>query len=157
MQVLYRFTARSLATETPVPFGAAVVNTRSGECVARVTNAARRQFDATCHAEVRAIRLAGKRLRSHLLRGHSMFTTCEPCPMCMSAILWAGLDRVVFGATIKDASRHVPQIHISPSEILKRSDLQCAVAGPIERELCYSLFTHPRMLLQFESWRKERQ
>ena len=77
--------------------------------------------------------------------------------MCMANALWAGLDRVVYGATIEDANRHCRQIHIPAAELARRSDMQCIVTGPILRELCYTLFTHPRMLEAFASWstRKE--
>ena len=63
--------------------------------------------------------------------------------MCMANALWAGLDRVVFGATIADANRYVPQIHISAKEVARRSDMHCVVDGPVLRELCNTLFTHP--------------
>ena len=72
--------------------------------------------------------------------------------MCMANALWAGLDRVVFGATIEDANRHCRQIQIPAAELARRSDMQCVVTGPILRELCYTLFTHPRMLEAFATW-----
>ena len=61
--------------------------------------------------------------------------------MCMSAALWAGLDRVVFGATIVDANRHCNQIHIPATEVNARSDMKCVVVGPVVRDQCYALFT----------------
>jgi tRNA(adenine34) deaminase len=151
---LIRFTERTLATETPVPFGAMVVGTESGEILVRAVNQASQRNDPTCHAEVNAIRLACKRLKNHLLRGYTLYTTCEPCPMCMGAILWAGLDRVVYGATIEHAARHCNQIYIPAGEFAAKSDMRCEVVGPIEAELCYSsLFSHPNMIKRFKIWR----
>ena len=77
--------------------------------------------------------------------------------MCMANALWAGLDRVVFGATIEDANRHCRQIQIPAAEVARRSDMQCIVTGPVLRELCNSLFNDPRMLRAFATWssRKE--
>ena len=118
----------------------------------RALNAVRQQCDPSAHAEVRAIRLATKKLKRLSLADYSLYTTCEPCPMCMSAALWAGLDRVVYGATIADANRHCNQIRISAAEVAARSDMSCTVDGPILRDECYALFTHPRMLRAFRLW-----
>ena len=72
--------------------------------------------------------------------------------MCMANALWAGLDRVVYGATIADANRHCRQIQISAKEVARRSDMTCTVDGPILRAECYALFTHPNMLKAFATW-----
>jgi tRNA(adenine34) deaminase len=81
-----------------------------------------------------------------------MYSTCEPCPMCMANALWAGLDRVVYGATIADASLHCLQIHISADEVARRADMRSIVGGPVLRELCNTLFTHPNMQKAFSKW-----
>ncbi len=153
MAALVKFTARSFVTSFPVPFGAAIVETVSGQLLLRTVNAVAQQFDPTCHAEVRAIRLATKKLKRFSLAGYTLYTTCEPCPMCMSAALWAGLDRVVYGATIEDAARHCDQITVPAREVASRGDLRCVVEGPVLQEECYGLFTHPVMLRMFEKWR----
>ena len=152
MREIYGFTARTLETKHPVPFGALIVNTRTGERLMRAVNSVRRVNDPSSHAEVRTVRLACKRLRSTSLAGFTMYSTCEPCPMCMANALWAGLDRVVFGATIADASRHCRQIYIPAAEVAGRSDMQCVVVGPVLRELCNTLFTHPNMQKTFRTW-----
>ncbi len=156
MEALAAFTARSLETPAPRPFGAAIVHTRTGKLLLRALNDTRRQFDPSQHAEVRAIRLATRRLKTLSLAGYTLYTTCEPCPMCMSCALWAELDRVVYGATIEDAKRHVQQIHIAAAEVAQRSDMICVVDGPILREQCYALFTHPNMLRAFREWATRR-
>ena len=61
-----------------------------GKVLLRALNAVRQELDPSAHAEVRAIRLATKRLKKISLAGYTLYTTCEPCPMCMSAALWAG-------------------------------------------------------------------
>ena len=152
MTALTAFTARSMQTENPRPFGAAIVHTSSGRVLLRALNAVKQQCDPSAHAEVRAIRLATRRLKKLSLAGYTLYTTCEPCPMCMSTALWAGLDRVVYGATIADANRHCNQIQIPATEVAARSDMQCVVDGPILRDECYALFTHPRMLRAFRLW-----
>jgi tRNA(Arg) A34 adenosine deaminase TadA len=152
MAALVAYTARSLRTGHPRPFGASVVHTKTGRLLLRALNKVAQEFDPSAHAEVRAIRLATKRLKKISLAGYTLYTTCEPCPMCMSAALWARLDRVVYGATIEDANRHCNQIQIPATEVAARSDMKCAVHGPILRDECYALFTHPHMLRAFRLW-----
>jgi len=152
MASLAAFTARSMLTDNPRPFGASVVHTSSGKQLVRALNAVRQRCDPSAHAEVQAIRLATRSLKQLSLAGYTLYTTCEPCPMCMSTALWAGLDRVVYGATIADANRHCNQIQIPATEVAARSDMTCVVDGPVLRDECYALFTHPRMLRAFRLW-----
>ena len=152
MREIFEFTARSLKTTRPVPFGALIVNTRTGERLMRATNAVMRENDPSAHAETRAVRLACKKLKLVSLAGYTMYSTCEPCPMCMANALWARLDRVVYGTTIEDANRFVLQIHISAKEVARRSDMPCVVDGPVMRDLCNTLFTHPNMQKTFRTW-----
>ena len=111
-----------------------------------------RENDPSSHAETRTVRLACKKLKRPSLAGYTMYSTCEPCAMCMANALWARLNRVVYGATIEDAKQHVLQIYIPAKEVASRSDMQCQVEGPVLRDLCYTLFTHPRMLKAFRKW-----
>lgn len=152
MMELIRFTARTLETKSPVPFGALIVETATGKPLMQAINAVGPENDPSSHAEVRTVRKATKKLKSPSLKGYTMYSTCEPCPMCIANALWAGLDRVVFGATIKDANRHCGQILIPAKEVARRSDMKCEVVGPVLRAECYGLFTHPNMLKVFASW-----
>lgn len=83
------------------PFGAVIV--RDGALVAAGHNEVWARTDPTAHAEVVCIRRACEALGSIDLRGCVMYTTCEPCPMCASAIHWSKLDAVAYGASIDDA------------------------------------------------------
>jgi tRNA(Arg) A34 adenosine deaminase TadA len=156
MAELAAFTARSLKSTSPRPFGASIVHGRSGRLLIRALNSVRQECDPSAHAEVRAIRLATRKLKKLSLAGYTLYTTCEPCPMCMSAALWSGLDRVVYGATIEDANRHCQQIQITASEVAARSDMTCVVDGPLLRDECYALFTDLRMLKAFRQWPSRR-
>jgi tRNA(Arg) A34 adenosine deaminase TadA len=156
MAALVAFTARSLTTSTPVPFGALIVDTLTGKPLMRALNAVRRENDPSSHAEVRTVRKATKKLKAISLKGYTMYTTCEPCPMCMANALWAGLDRVVYGATIADAARHCRQIHIPAKEVAARSDMQCEITGPVQQALCNTLFDHPNMQKVFATWNPKR-
>jgi len=152
MRNLVRFTARTLETESPVPFGALIAETATGKVLFRGLNAVRLEGDPSSHAELRAVRKATRKLKQLSLKGYTMYTTCEPCAMCMGNALWAGLDRVVYGATIEDANKHCRQIHIPCRELAERSDMPCAIEGPILRDECVALFTHPNMQRAFATW-----
>ncbi|MEX0589620.1 MAG: nucleoside deaminase [Xanthobacteraceae bacterium] len=84
------------------PFGAIVVF--DGKVVGEGRNQVTATNDPTAHAEVVAIREAGKRLDRFDLKGCELFTSCEPCPMCLAAAYWARVDRVVYAATQHEAA-----------------------------------------------------
>jgi len=84
------------------PFGAVIV--KNGEIIAESANQVVTQNDPTAHAEVSAIRLACQKLGTHDLQGCVVYTSCEPCPMCLGAIYWANIDAIYYGNTKKDAA-----------------------------------------------------
>ena len=85
------------------PFGACIV--KKGKVIACAHDTVWKDKDPTAHAEVNAIRKACKRLRTIDLAGCTIYSTTEPCPMCFSAIHWAKIDKIVYGATISDAKK----------------------------------------------------
>ena len=91
-----------------------------------------------------AIREATRKLKSLSLEGCTLYSTCEPCPMCMSACIWAEIATVVYGAsTLDDADRYWPQASsISPDELVSymRHEPRCHVIPNVERALCQDLF-----------------
>ena len=87
------------------PFGAVIV--KDGEIIARGANRVTSSNDPTAHAEVTAIREAAKALNTFNLKGCEIYTSCEPCPMCLAAIYWALIDLIYFGNTKTDAKNIV--------------------------------------------------
>jgi guanine deaminase len=85
------------------PFGAVIV--KAGQIIAEGSNRVTATSDPTAHAEVLAIRDACAKLKSFELKGCDLFTSCEPCPMCLGAIYWARLDRIYFGNLAADAAK----------------------------------------------------
>jgi guanine deaminase len=85
------------------PFGAVVV--KNGAIIGEAANQVTSTHDPTAHAEVLAIRAACKKLGAFELVGCEIYTSCEPCPMCLGAIYWARLSRIYFGNADADASR----------------------------------------------------
>lgn len=115
------------------PFGAVIA--RNGEIVAEASNRVTLDCDPTAHAEVSAIRKAAKVLGTFDLNGCEIFTSCEPCPMCLGAIYWANLDKIYFANNRKDAAdigfdddfiykeiEVTPEKRQKPSEILMREE-----------------------------------
>ena len=84
------------------PFGACIVNNQRILAVARNTVL---KHDATCHAEINAIRIASKRIKNFDLSGCCIYSTTEPCPMCFSAIHWSRIDAIVYGTNFIAAQR----------------------------------------------------
>ena len=82
------------------PFGAVVV--KNGKIIGKGHNSVVKNNDATCHGEIQAIRSASKALKSFDLTGCTLYTTGEPCPMCLCACLWANIDKVYYACTLED-------------------------------------------------------
>jgi guanine deaminase len=121
------------------PFGSIIV--KDGEVVASTHNTVWRDTDPTAHAEVNCLRSAAKALGTIDLAGCTLYSTCEPCPMCLSAIHWAKVDRVVFGATIDDASSAgFCELHVAAETLAEMGGSPIKVEGGLLREECAALF-----------------
>jgi tRNA(Arg) A34 adenosine deaminase TadA len=84
------------------PFGAVIV--REGVVIARGFNRVTSTLDPTAHAEIDAIRKACQLLGTYILAGCEIFINCEPCPMCLAALYWAGIAKITYAATRRDAA-----------------------------------------------------
>jgi tRNA(Arg) A34 adenosine deaminase TadA len=110
MRLAIRIARENVERGTGGPFGAVVVERRGGRVVAIGMNSVVRLHNCTLHGEMVAFMMAQQRLRSYTLSApgmpeHELFTSCEPCAMCLGAILWSGVKRVVMGASREDATR----------------------------------------------------
>jgi len=121
------------------PFGAIIV--RGSEVVAATHNTVWRDTDPTAHAEVNCIRSAARALELIDLSGCEMYSTCEPCPMCLAAIHWAKIDRVVYGATIADAAAAgFCELHVSAQVLAELGKSLLKVESGLLRADCAQLF-----------------
>jgi guanine deaminase len=93
---------RNMETNAGGPFGAVIV--KDGKIIGEGWNQVTSTNDPTAHAEVQAIRNACKNLNTFDLHGAEIYTSCEPCPMCLSAIYWARLGKIYYANTKKDAA-----------------------------------------------------
>lgn len=124
------------------PFGAVIVY--EGQILAEGWNQVTSTNDPTAHAEVVAIRAAAARLGRFSLKGCTLFTSCEPCPMCLAATYWARIDRLVYGATRADAAG----IGFDDEALYQEMNL------PIrERSLPMEQMLHSEAVEVFEAWR----
>jgi tRNA(Arg) A34 adenosine deaminase TadA len=121
------------------PFGAVVV--KDGQVIAATHNTVWRDTDPTAHAEVNGIRAAARRLATIFLRGCTMYTTTEPCPMCLSAIHWSKIERVVYGATIADAdAAGFKELHFPAERLAREGKSPLRVEGGLLQAECAALF-----------------
>lgn len=102
MRMAIELSFETMRNNTGGPFGAVIV--KDGKVIARGFNKVVSTNDPTAHAEVVAIREACKTLNTFQLEGCTVYTSCEPCPMCLAAIYWARPDKIFFANTKKDAA-----------------------------------------------------
>lgn len=123
------------------PFGAVIV--RDGEVIATGTNRVVPNTDPTAHAEVMAIRNACAKLGTFQLTGCTVYSSCEPCPMCLSALYWAGVSRICYGNTKDDAKA----IDFDDSFIYDQLELAYE-----DRSIKCEHFMRDRALSAFQKW-----
>lgn len=121
------------------PFGSVIV--RGGKIVAAAHNTVWRDTDPTAHAEVNNIRAAARALATIDLSSCILYTTCEPCPMCLSAIHWAKISRVVYGASIADAAAAgFSELRIDAQRLAEMGGSSLRVESGLLTEECRALF-----------------
>jgi guanine deaminase len=124
------------------PFGAVIV--KDGQIIAETGNSVTKTNDPTAHAEVNAIRMAAKKLGTFDLSGCEIYSSCEPCPMCLGAIYWARLDKLYFAGTKTDAK----DAGFDDSFIYDELELNYT-----ERSLKTEHFMQKEALEAFDKWR----
>lgn len=121
------------------PFACAVV--RQGRLIAVAHNTVWRDLDVTAHAEINALRAACQALGRVDLSGCDLYTTCEPCPMCLAAGHWARIDTVYFGATIADArAAGFNELALPAQDLVARGGSPMQVVGAVLYDECAALF-----------------
>ena len=126
------------------PFGAVIV--KDGWVVATGVNRVTANNDPTAHAEVNAIRAACTKLGTFDLKGCVLYTSCEPCPMCLGAIYWARIDKIFYGANQFDAAA----IDFDDSFIYRELEL-----APEKRRKPVENILHDEALAPFNAWREK--
>lgn len=141
MRAAIRLSHSKMQANCGGPFGAVVV--RQGKIVGRGWNQVTSTNDPTAHAEVSAIRDACKKLKTFQLDDCELYTSCEPCPMCLAAIYWARFKKVYYGNTRKDAAKIA-----FDDDLIYRE-----VAKPIsKRTIPMKQLLRPEALEVFKAW-----
>jgi len=124
------------------PFGSVIV--RDGKVVGRGRNLVNSTLDPTAHAETLAIRDAARNLKDSKLAGCTVYTTCEPCPMCCGAILWAGIDTLVIGTrytSIRHLSKGQFDLHdYSVDRLVALTGFKLNIVGGVMGEECDAIY-----------------
>jgi tRNA(adenine34) deaminase len=121
------------------PFGAVI--TRNGKVLAKGRNLSKQQRDPTAHGEMVAIRRFLAEYGPEELKGTTLYTSGESCPMCMGAIVWCGISRVVYGASIAELATKIGQIMITDQEIADKTPFaEINLTGGVLAEESLALF-----------------
>jgi tRNA(adenine34) deaminase len=120
------------------PFGAVLV--KNNKIIAKAHNNSNQRLDPTAHAEVNVIRKACKKLKSKDLSECTLYSTCEPCPMCFIAAWWANISRIIYGAEGEDVSEDEWKIDVKCSYLNSKSGNKIQIKGGFLREECLKLF-----------------
>ena len=120
------------------PFGAVIVD-KNGNIISNGNNKVLIEKDPTAHAEVTAIREACKRLNTYDLSDYILYTSCEPCPMCLSAIIWANIKEVYYGCTKEDAAE-IGFRDEAIYDFIKEKDKTLLNLKQIDQEECIKTF-----------------
>lgn len=124
------------------PFGACIVERKTGKAIAVAHNEVWKATDITAHAEIQAMRAACKKLRTIDLSGCTIYSTCEPCPMCFSAIHWAGITSIIYGASISDAKKcGFGELEITNSAMKKMGKSRARLESGVLLGECRALFS----------------
>lgn len=111
--------AVSLAQQSPEPIGCGVIIVQNGKVIAEAYNSQRADNIAVHHAEIKAITQANKALGSRKLQGTTAYCSCEPCAMCLTALSYANVERIVFHKTMKDLFPDDPQSQLDPYQFVQ--------------------------------------
>ena len=126
------------------PFGAVIV--KDGQVISKASNSVTLNNDPTAHAEVNAIRQACKSLNTFSLKGSILYTSCEPCPMCLSAAYWAGIDKIYFANSRQDAAN----INFNDAFIYDEISLE-----PDKRSITSKQILREQAIKAFELWEQK--
>lgn len=135
----YMRLALAQAKQGDAPYGAVIV--KDNVIVSQAYNTVRRDNDPSAHAEINAIRQLTTKINSPSVEGYTIYTTGEPCPMCATACVWAGLAEIVYAVSIADLiTVNQAQIHITCTEIIAKGFRDIKVTSGVLRDECLELF-----------------
>lgn len=131
--------ALAASDRTKGGYGIGAVIVKKGTLISRGTTTVQKCCDPTLHAEINAIRVACRKLKSRTLEGCDLYSTFEPCPMCTSAAIWARMRGITFGALMSDHTRKTHQRVLIPAyQIVRLGVPRLEILGGLLRDECRS-------------------
>ena len=153
MRRAIELSAKALDTPGTRPYGAVVV--KDGKIVGEGLNESAKKFDPTSHGEVEAVRDACRNLKTTDLSGCELYTSCEPCSVCVSTMIMAGISRMYYGASLEQSAAVVPRPALPPPTTLVREQVGLPVG---EREMLPAETKLPgEAIAVLETWVKKQQ
>ena len=147
MKMAIREAYRGINNGEGGPFGAVIV--KDGRVISKAHNQVVLKGDATCHGEVQAIRKVSRKLGTFDLSGCEIYTTGEPCPMCLGAIMWANIDRVFYGCNITDTE----EIGFRDKKFYSKTEEQMAeFVTECDRDACLVLYRDYKAIADKKSY-----
>jgi guanine deaminase len=143
MRIAIALSEHNVAQSQGGPFGAVIV--KDGAVVSQSANRVITENDPTAHAEISAIRLACRELGTYNLAGCEIYTSCEPCPMCLAAIYWAHIDKIYYANTQTDAA------DVGFDDYLIYNELACKINN---RKIPFTQLLREEALIAFKLWEK---
>lgn len=139
MEMAIREAQKALTEGEGMAFGSVVI--LNGEVIGIGHNTVNSDHDATAHAEVNAIRAACKNLQTSNLSGATLYSTCEPCPMCFTACWWANIKQLIYGAHLHDATNVSREIELSSEYLNEKGGSIIEIIPGFMREECLTLYS----------------
>ncbi len=122
------------------PYGTVIV--KDGKVVSKGCNTTIKDSDPSAHAEMNTIRNLSKRLESPSLSGYILYSTCEPCAMCIGACIWAGISQIIFGVSINEINDLTDnQINLPSEEIISKGFTKIKITKGVLKEECKRLYS----------------
>jgi len=139
MRIAIEQAKNALRSGEGMAFGAVIV--KGNEVISMAQNTARKSFDPTNHAEINAIRKASQRLQNHHLIDCTLYTTCEPCPMCFAAAWWAKIPKIVYCVKLDDVKQKGQrEIDVSCEYLNEKGNSKISIQEGFLKDECMLLY-----------------
>ena len=129
------------AKKSNEPTGCGVVIVKDGNILAKAHNLQRSTNNPTAHAEMNALKEAGEKVKSKNLEGCTIYCTCEPCIMCLSAIVFAKIPKLVYSTSLRETFQGNLPITLTTEELLKHTDHKIKIVSGVLKRECETLFS----------------
>lgn len=129
---------KAIKNQEGIAFGAVIV--KDGKILSSAHNSVNKDQNPISHAEINAIKEACQKLKSKDLSGATLYSTCEPCPMCFTASWWANISEIIFGVSLEDVMHVSEEIEVSAEYLNKKGKSKIKILKGFMKDECLSLY-----------------